>query len=75
MRPTSRPEVKRIAMNVNSGTGVTPIAFKFHHLITQNVTSASASIIPHEMMIDNKLAIVPSFFMFKMMDLRRPIHV
>ena len=31
-----------MAMKVKNGTGVTPIASRFHHLMTQKVTSASA---------------------------------
>jgi hypothetical protein len=60
INPTSRPDVKSIAMKVNKETGVTPITFTFHHLITQNTTSPNAKSIPKDIIIVNIPAILAS---------------
>tara|TARA_B110000908_G_scaffold158610_1_gene199908 strand:+ start:1137 stop:1337 length:201 start_codon:yes stop_codon:yes gene_type:complete len=49
IRPTSKPDVNKIAMKVNRLTGVGPISLKFHHFIVQKITNANASNIPNEM--------------------------
>ena len=55
--PTSRPEVKRIAIKVNSGTGVTPVSGRFHHLIVQKTVRPKAMMTPNEMMVVNILSL------------------
>jgi hypothetical protein len=57
IKPTSRPDVNKIAINVNSGTGVTPITGKFHHFTTQNTTSPSARNTPITM-TDDKIVVI-----------------
>ena len=43
-------------MKVKSGTGVTPVSGRFHHLMALMITNANAKITPNDMIVVSNLS-------------------